>query len=140
MASGGLFDDDIDRMVNDAEANAEADKKRRGEAEARNNAQSLIHATEKSIEENKDKLDAGDVEAAEAAMADLKEALEKDDVEDINTKAQALSAAAMKLGEAIYKDQQEAAEAAAAQDAEEDDGDNVVDADFEEVDDDQKAS
>ncbi len=138
-ASGGLSDDDIERMVKEAEANAEADKTRRAEAEARNNAQSLIHATEKSIEENKDKLDAGDVEAAEAAITDLKEALEKDNIDDINTKAQALSAAAMKLGEAIYKDQQEAAEAAAAQDAQDDD-DNVVDADFEEVDDDKKAS
>lgn len=138
-ASGGLSDDDIERMVKEAEANAEADKTRRAEAEARNNAQSLIHATEKSIEENKDKLDAGDVEAAEAAITDLKEALENDNLDDINTKAQALSAAAMKLGEAIYKDQQEAAEAAAAQDAQDDD-DNVVDADFEEVDDDKKAS
>lgn len=139
-ASGGLSDDDIERMVKEAEANAEADKARRSEAEARNNAQSLIHATEKSIEENKDKLDAGDVEAAEAAIGELKEALEKDDVEEINTKAQALSAAAMKLGEAIYKDQQEAAEAAAAEDAQEDGDENIVDADFEEVDDDKKAS
>lgn len=139
-ASGGLSDDDIDRMVKEAEANAEADKKRRSEAEARNNASSLVHATEKSIEENRDKLDAGDIEAAEAAIADLNTALEGSDIDDINAKAQALSAAAMKLGETIYKAQQSEAENAAASDAAEDDGD-VVDADFEEVnDDDQKAS
>jgi molecular chaperone DnaK len=140
-ASGGLSDDDIERMVKDAEANAEADKKRRGEAEARNNASSLIHATEKSIAENREKLDDGDVAAAEAAITELNEALEGDNIDNINEKAQALSAAAMKLGETLYREQQAEAEAAAASDAAEDD-DNVVDAEFEDVsdDDNQRAS
>ncbi len=140
-ASGGLSDDDIERMVKDAEANAEADKKRRGEAEARNNASSLIHATEKSIAENREKLDDGDVAAAETAITELNEALEGDNIDNINEKAQALSAAAMKLGETLYREQQADAEAAAASDAAEDD-DNVVDAEFEDVsdDDNQRAS
>lgn len=134
-ASGGLSDDDIERMVKEAEANAEADKTRRAQAEARNNAESLIHGTEKSIAEHKDKLDAADVETAEAAIVDLKEALEQEDIEDINAKAEALSAAAMKLGETIYKQQQAESEAADGSDgsgADEDDSD-VVDADFEDV-------
>jgi len=133
-ASGGLSDDDIERMVKEAEANAEADKERRANVEAKNNAESLIHGTEKTISENSEKLDKGDVEAAEAAIAELKEALEADNKDEIEAKAQALSAAAMKLGEALYKEQQEAA---AAGDAEADDGrdDDVLDADYEEVDD-----
>jgi molecular chaperone DnaK len=140
-ASGGLSDDDIERMVKDAEANADADKKRRSEAEARNNASSLIHATEKSIAENREKLDSSDVAAAEAAITELNEALESDNIDSINEKAQALSAAAMKLGETLYREQQAEAEAAAASDAAEDD-DNVVDAEFEDVsdDDNQRAS
>ena len=133
-ASGGLSDDDIERMVKEAEANAEADKERRANVEAKNNAESLIHGTEKTISENSEKLDKGDVEAAEAAIAELKEALEADNKDEIEAKAQALSAAAMKLGEALYKEQQEAA---AAGDAEADDGrdDDVLDADYEEVND-----
>lgn len=140
-ASGGLTDDDIERMVKEAEANADADKKRRSEAEARNNASSLIHATEKSISENREKLDDGDVAAAEAAITELNEALENDNIDAINEKAQALSAAAMKLGETLYREQQAEAEAAAASDAADDD-DNVVDAEFEDVsdDDNQRAS
>ena len=143
-ASGGLSDDDIEQMVKDAEANAAADKERREQVEARNNAEGLIHATEKSIAENEDKVEAADKEAAEAAIADLKTALEGEDMDDITTKAQALSEAAMKIGEAVYKAQQEESDAAAASDAAADSGDdNVVDADFEDVtdgSDDQKAS
>jgi molecular chaperone DnaK len=145
-ASGGLSDDDIEQMVKDAEANAAADKERRETVEARNNAEGLIHATEKSISEHEDILDASDKEAAEAAMADLKTALEGDDNDAITQKAQALSEAAMKIGEAVYQAQQAETEAAAAADAGEGD-DNIVDAEFEEVaaddaesDDDQKAS
>ena len=142
-ASGGLSDDDIEQMVKDAEANAEADKERRESVEVRNNAESLIHATEKSISENEDTVEAGDREAAEAAIAELRTALEGDDKAEIEAKAQALTQAAMKIGEAVYKAQQEAAgEAAAEADAQ--DEENIVDADFEEVPeddaDDQKAS
>ena len=146
-ASGGLSDDDIEQMVKDAEANASADKERREQVEARNNAEGLIHATEKSIAENEDKVDAADKQAAETAIGGLKTALEGEDMDAINEKAQTLSQAAMKIGEAVYKAQQaEAAENDAAADAG-DDG-NVVDAEFEEVsedesetgDSDQKAS
>jgi len=131
-ASGGLSDDDIEQMVKDAEANAAEDKDRREQVEARNNAEGLIHATEKSIVENESLIEAGDKDATEAAIADLKEALEGDDNDAINEKAQALSEAAMKIGEAVYKAQQAESEAAAAQDANED-GAKVVDADFEDV-------
>ena len=142
-ASGGLSDDDIEQMVKDAEANAAADKERRESVEIRNNAESLIHATEKSISENEDTVEAEDREAAEAAIAVLRTALEGDDKAEIEAKAQALTQAAMKIGEAVYKAQQEAAgEAAAEADAQ--DEENIVDADFEEVPeddaDDQKAS
>ena len=143
-ASGGLSDDDIEKMVKDAEANAEADKERREQVEARNNAEALIHATEKSIADNEDKIDSADKEAAEAAMGELKTALEGEDMDAINEKAQALSQAAMKIGEAVYQAQQaEAAANDAAADGAADAGDdgNVVDAEFEEVaDDDADAS
>jgi len=142
-ASGGLSDDDIEQMVKDAEANAEADKERRESVEVRNNAESLIHATEKSISENKDTVEDEDREAAEAAIAELRTALEGDDKSEIEAKAQALTQAAMKIGEAVYKAQQEAAGEAAAE-ADVQDEENIVDADFEEVPendaDDQKAS
>ena len=143
-ASGGLSDDDIEQMVKDAEANAAADKERREQVEARNNAEALIHATEKSIADNEGKIDAADKEAAEAAMGELKTALEGEDMDAINEKAQALSQAAMKIGEAVYQAQQAdaAANDAAADGATDasDDG-NVVDAEFEEVaDDDADAS
>ena len=142
-ASGGLSDDDIEQMVKDAEANAETDKERRESVEMRNNAESLIHATEKSISENEETVEAEDREAAEAAITELRTALEANDKAEIEAKAQALTQAAMKIGEAVYKAQQEAAgEAAAEADAQ--DEENIVDADFEEVPeddaDDQKAS
>ena len=133
-ASGGLSDDDIEQMVKDAEANAAADKERREAVEARNNAEGLIHATEKSIAENQDKIDEADKQAAEDAIAELKTALEGEDMEAITQKAQSLSEAAMKIGEAVYQAQQAEAEAAGAADAAQDDGgDNVVDAEFEDV-------
>ena len=144
-ASGGLSDDDIENMVKDAEANAEADKARRETAEARNNAESLIHATEKTIAENEDKIELADKDAAEIAISDLQTALEGEDLDDINAKAQALSQAAMKIGESVYKAQQEAEAAGDAAADAQTDGEDVVDADFEEVSDDdtdeeQKAS
>ena len=143
-ASGGLSDDDIEKMVKDAEANADADKKRREEAEARNNAEALIHATEKTIAENDDKIDKADKDTAELAISDLQAALEGEDISAIEEKSQSLQQAAMKIGEAVYKAQQEESAAGdAAADAAADDGESVVDADFEEVkegDDEQKAS
>ena len=144
-ASGGLSDDDIENMVKDAEANAEADKARRESAEARNNAESLIHATEKTIAENEDKIELADKDAAEIAISDLQTALEGEDLDDINAKAQALSQAAMKIGESVYKAQQEAEAAGDAEADAQTDGEDFVDADFEEVSDDdtdeeQKAS
>ncbi|MGB1849803.1 MAG: molecular chaperone DnaK [Candidatus Micropelagos thuwalensis] len=144
-ASGGLSDDDIENMVKDAEANAEADKARRESAEARNNAESLIHATEKTIAENEDKIELADKDTAEIAISDLQTALEGEDLDDINAKAQALSQAAMKIGESVYKAQQEAEAAGDAAADAQTDGEDVVDADFEEVSDDdtdeeQKAS
>ena len=134
-ASGGLSDEDIERMVKEAEANAEADKERRANVEAKNNAESLIHATEKTISENAEKLDQGDVDAAEAAIVDLKAALEADDKAEIEAKSQALSQAAMKLGEALYKEQQDAAAAGDARADGAGQDDDVLDADYEEVDD-----
>lgn len=134
-ASGGLSDEDIERMVKEAEANAEADKERRANVEAKNNAESLIHAAEKTISENAEKLDQGDVDAAEAAIVDLKAALEADDKAEIEAKSQALSQAAMKLGEALYKEQQDAAAAGDARADGAGQDDDVLDADYEEVDD-----
>ncbi len=142
QASGGLSDDEIEKMVKDAEANAEEDKKRRASVEARNNADSLIYSTEKSLGEYGDKISDDEKKAIEDAVAALKKALEGEDVAEIEAKTHSLTEAAMKLGEAVYKAQQEegsAAEASGdAKAAKEDD--NVVDADFEEVKDEDEAS
>ncbi|WP_252257806.1 molecular chaperone DnaK [Erythrobacter aurantius] len=142
QASGGLSDADIDQMVQDAEKFAEEDKKRRAAAEARNQADSLVHATEKQLEENGDKIDADTKSAVEAAIAATKTALEGGDADDINAKAQELTQAAMKMGEQIYKQDQEAGAAgddAGAEAAAEDTSDEeVVDAEFSEVDEDKK--
>ena len=144
QASGGLSDDDIEKMVKDAEENQAADKKRRESVEARNNADGLIYSTEKTMTEHGEALSAEDKTAIEDAIADLKGALEGDDVEAITAKTEVLAQAAQKLGEAMYKAQQEDAAAgdmgdmggdAGGQTAGGDDS-NVVDADFEEVDDD----
>ncbi len=144
QASGGLSDEDIEAMVKDAEANAEADKERRALVEAKNQAESLIHSTEKSIEEHGDKVDPTTVEAIELAIAALKDDLEKDDVTADKLKAgvQNVTEAAMKLGEAIYKAQQ--AEVEGGEEAEEADGpraadDDIVDADFEDLDNDKRS-
>jgi molecular chaperone DnaK len=140
QASGGLTDNDIDQMVKDAEKFAEEDKKRRAAAEARNQADSLVHATEKQLEEHGAKIDAGTKSDVEAAIAAVKTALEGGDADDINAKAQELTQAAMKMGQQIYEAQQAAgpdgeADTAAAEPAADED---VVDAEFSEVDEDKK--
>ncbi|WP_372886464.1 molecular chaperone DnaK [Shimia sp.] len=140
QASGGLSDEDIEKMVKDAEENAEADKERRELIEARNQAESLIHSTEKSIEEHADKVDPTTVEAIELAIAALKDDLEKDDItaDKITSGVQNVTEAAMKLGEAIYKaSQEEAADEPEAADAGPGD-DDIVDADFEDLNDDKR--
>ncbi|WP_242219213.1 molecular chaperone DnaK [Shinella zoogloeoides] len=137
QASGGLSDADIEKMVKDAEANAEADKKRREGVEAKNQAESLIHSSEKSVKEYGDKVTEADRKAIEDAIADLKASVEasEPDAEDIKAKTNTLMEVSMKLGQAIYEAQQ-AEEGAASGD----DGDNVVDADYEEVKDDKKSA
>jgi molecular chaperone DnaK len=136
QASGGLSDADIDQMVRDAEAFAEEDKKRRETAEARNNADSLVHATERQLEENGDKVDASLKGEIESAIADVKSALDSNDVDAINARTQALTQVAMKLGQAIYEKEQAAGGEAAA--SPESGGDDVVDAEFSEVDEEKK--
>src|ERR1700759_237990 len=135
QASGGLSDADIQKMVKDAEENAAEDKKRKEAVEARNQADGLIHSTEKALSEHGDKVDAADKTAIKAGLAALKEAVKGDDAEDIKSKTNTLAQASMKLGEAMYKAQQaEAAGADAQADGAKPADDNVVDADFEEVD------
>jgi len=143
QASGGLSDDDIDRMVKEAEENAEADKARKELVEARNQAESLIHSTEKSIEDHGDKVDPSTVEAIELAVAALKDDLEKEDAtaEKLKSGIQNVTEAAMRLGEAIYKAQAEEGgdEPTAADAGPSDDDDSIVDADFEDLDDNKRA-
>ena len=134
QASGGLSDADIDRMVKDAEANAEADKKRRELVEVKNQGESLIHATEKSVTEYGDKVPAADKGAIETAMTALKTALEGDDVEAIKARTTDLMQASMKLGEAMYAANQAAGPNAGAEAAASEKKDDVIDADFQEVD------
>jgi molecular chaperone DnaK len=142
QASGGLSDADIEKMVKDAEENAEADKGRRALVEARNQAESLIHSTEKSVDEHGDKVDPTTVEAIELAIAALKDTLEKDDADKIKAGIQNVTDAAMKLGEAIYKSEQATA---GEEPASGDDGaptgvdDDIVDADFEDLDDEKRS-
>ncbi|MCW9043933.1 MAG: molecular chaperone DnaK [Pseudopelagicola sp.] len=141
QASGGLSDEDIEKMVKDAEANAEADKERKELVEARNQAESLIHSTEKSMEEHADKVDPTTIEAIELAISALKDDLEKEDAtaDKIKGGIQNVTEAAMKLGEAIYKaSQEEAASEPGAADMGPGD-DDIVDADFEDLDDDKRS-
>ncbi|SEL02157.1 molecular chaperone DnaK [Pacificibacter marinus] len=140
QASGGLSDDDIEKMVQDAEENAEADKARKDLVEAKNQAESLIHSTEKSLEEHGSKVDPTTVEAIELAIAALNDQLETENPEKIRSGIQNVTDAAMKLGEAIYKSAQADAEAAAPEGMDDDDGgpssvdEDIVDADFEDLD------
>jgi len=143
QASGGLSDADIEKMVRDAEENAEGDKKRRELVEAKNQAESLIHSTEKAMEEHKDKVDPTTIEAIELAIANLNEQLESEDAGKIKGGIQNVTEAAMKLGEAIYKAEQ--AKAGNETDDDDRDGpssvdDDIVDADFEDLGDDKRAS
>ncbi len=138
QASGGLTDADIDQMVQDAEKFAEEDKKRRESAEARNQAESLVHATEKQLEEHGDKIDASLKADVEAAIADTKTALESDDADAITAKAQALTEMAMKMGQSIYEQEQAKAASEPAEGGETPTDDDVVDAEFSEVDEDKK--
>jgi molecular chaperone DnaK len=133
QANGGLSDADIEQMVKDAEAHAAEDKKRKELVEAKNQAEALAHSTEKSLAEFGDKVPEADKSAIEAALADLKSALEGDDAEAIKAKSQTLAQASMKMGEAMYAAQQPAAEGQAA--GAHPGGEDVVDAEFEEVDD-----
>ncbi len=137
QASGGLSDEDIEKMVRDAEENAEADKARRELVETRNQAESLIDSTEKSMEEHSDKVDPSTIEAIELAISALKEELEKDDVAKIKSGIQNVTESAMKLGEAIYKASQEEEDGApkGADEAAGPGDDDIVDADFEDLDD-----
>ncbi|MAB14212.1 molecular chaperone DnaK [Parvibaculum sp.] len=138
-ASGGLSETDIEQMVKDAESHAEEDKKRREEVETRNHAEALVHSTEKTLEENKDKIDAEVKSEVEAAAEELKTALKDGSADDVKAKTEALTQVSMKLGEALYKQQQADAEAnAAGGDEAGSSQDDVVDADFEEVEDDDK--
>ncbi|MCB1360763.1 MAG: Hsp70 family protein, partial [Rhodobacteraceae bacterium] len=136
QASGGLSDADIEQMIKDAEANADADKARKDLVEARNQAESLIHSTEKSLSEYKDKVDPTTVEAIELAIAALKDTVDGDDADKIKSGINNVRDASMKLGEAIYKAQQEAGEGEGASDDEPRPvDDDIVDADFEDLDD-----
>jgi len=138
QASGGLSDADIEAMVKDAEANADADKDRRELVEAKNQAESLIHSTEKAMEEHNDKVDPTTIEAIELAMAALRDDLETEDAGKIKAGIQNVTEAAMKLGEAIYKASQEA-----EANGDVDDGpvadDDILDADFEDLDGDKRS-
>ncbi|MBB5721372.1 molecular chaperone DnaK [Loktanella ponticola] len=139
QASGGLSDDDIEQMVRDAEENADADKARRELVDAKNQAESLIHSTEKSMEEHKEKVDPTTIEAIELAIAALKDDLEGDNPDKIKAGIQNVTESAMKLGEAIYKASQDAEEGVEEpKGADEGGDDDILDADFEDLDGDKR--
>ena len=141
QASGGLSDEEIEKMVKDAEANKEADKKKRESVDVRNQADTLIHSTEKNLKEHGSKISDAEKKAIEDGSNSLKESLKGEDIEDIKKKTETLVQASMKLGEAIYKSQQGSKPDSNKDDGKDEKGkkdDNVVDADFEEVKDDNK--
>jgi len=142
QASGGLSEAEIEKMVKDAEANKEADKKKRESVDVRNQADTLIHSTEKNLKEHGSKISDADKKTIEDTSAALKESLKTDNTEEIRKKTEALAQASMKLGEAIYKSQQNTKPDSSKDDGKDDDkgkkDDNVVDADFEEVKDENK--
>src|SRR5210317_1315372 len=146
QASGGLSDEEIEKMVKDAEANAEADKKKREEVDVKNQAESLVFQVEKNLKEHGEKINADDKSKIESDLKDLKEAVEKNDLDAMKQKTQELTQSSMKMGEAMYKDQQAAGGAAGAEQPQSDPkqesskDDDVIDADYEEVDEDKKAS
>jgi len=135
QASGGLSDEEIEKMVKDAEANKDADKKKRESVNVRNQADTLIHSTEKNLKEHAAKISDAEKKAIEDSSSSLKEALKGEDIEDIKKKTESLVQASMKLGEAIYKSQEKKPDS--SKDGDKNDerkkDDNVVDADFEEV-------
>ncbi len=139
-ADGGLSDEEVENMVKDAEVNAEADKKRREEIDAKNNAESLINSTEKSLSEHGDKISEEEKKAIEDALKEAKESLEGDDIEAIKSKSESLSTVAMKLGEAMYKAEQEnqTTTDGANEDSEKSANNDVVDAEFSNVKEDDK--
>ncbi len=144
QASGGLSDAEIDKMVKDAEANADEDKKRKDMVEAKNQAEGMIHNTNKSIADMGDKISPTDKAAAETAIADVRAAIESGNVDDITAKTTALSQVAMKLGEAMYKNASGGHDGSADNDSDDDvdpprdELDDIMDAEFEEVKDDDK--
>jgi molecular chaperone DnaK len=145
QASGGLSETDIDRMVKDAEAHAEEDKRRRELVEAKNSADALIHTTERTLNEAGDKVAQSDRDAVQQAIQALKDTLSSEDAAQIKAKTEALAQASMKVGEALYKAQQEQQAAAGEGGGPSSGGtaagggnEKVVDADFEEVDDQKK--
>jgi len=138
QASGGLSDEDIEAMVRDAEENADADKARRELIEAKNQAESMIHSTEKSMEEHSDKVDPTTIEAIELAIAALKDDLEGDNADKIKSGIQNVTEAAMKLGEAIYKASQDEENGEAEPKGADDD--DILDADFEDLGDDKRGN
>ncbi len=141
QASGGLSEEEIQKMVKDAEANKEADKKKREAVDARNQADSLVFSTEKSLKEHGDKISADEKKAIENGITELKKSLEGTDSEDIKKKTQSLIQASMKLGEAVYKSQQKPdAKDENPKDSKQEAKDNVVDADFEDVKEDKEKS
>ena len=141
QASGGLSDEEIEKMVKEAEENAEADKKKREAVDTRNHADSLINETEKNLKEHGSKVSDSEKKSIEDSSAALKEALKTENIDDIKKKTEALVQASMKLGEAIYKSQQNTKPDSNKDEGKDDKGkkdDNVVDADFEEVKDENK--
>ena len=134
QSDGGLSEAEIDQMVKDAEANKEADKAKREIVDAKNQADSLINSTEKSLKEHGDKVEAADKEAIEKAKDELAEAAKGDDADAIKSKVEALGQVVQKLGEAVYKAQQEEAQAETTEAESKKEDDNVVDAEYEEVD------
>ena len=136
QASGGLSEEEIQKMVKDAEANKETDKKKRETIDARNQADTMIHSTEKNLKEHGSKITETEKKSIETAIADLRNALKGTDAEEVKKKTQSLIQASMKLGEAVYKSQQKTAgktDNSKKDSKENKDKDNVVDADFEDV-------
>jgi len=141
QASGGLSDDEIEKMVKEAEANKETDKKKREAVDVRNQADTMIHSTEKNLKEHGSKISDAEKKAIEDSSTALKEALKSENIDEIKKKTEALVQASMKLGEAIYKSQQKTKPDSKNEDGKDNEGkkdDNVVDADFEEVKDENK--
>ncbi len=138
QASGGLDDNEIEKMVQDAEENAESDKKKREDVETRNQAEALVNGAEKAIEDAGDKVDENLKSSVKESLSNLKSALEGEDLEEIKKKSEALSQVMMKLGEAAYKDLPDEENTTSEEDKSKKDDSDIVDADFEEVDNDKK--